>query len=105
MKNITRHVTNKIRHNIGEMRATLFFERRPNYFLVNAIVPIFMVTAFTSFTFVLDRVGGGSRVDLYVTIFLTIIALRFSFAAALPESDTQTYVALPVDALTNQNSS
>ena len=73
----------------SEISAVLFAERRPNYFIWNAVIPTTLVTTFAGISFELDLVP---RVDLCATIFLTIVAQRISLSSSLPETDTMTHI-------------
>jgi len=61
-------------------------ERRMDYFIVNVIVPLFLIVAMSWVVFWIEPKGSsGTKISISVTSMLTLIAYRFAIGASVPK--------------------
>ena len=56
------------------------------YYLINMIVPSFMLVIISFITFIIPASGVDSRIALNMTLFLSLTALQFVINDQLPKS-------------------
>eukprot|EP00929_Paragymnodinium_shiwhaense_P047385 TRINITY_DN24036_c0_g1_i1.p1 TRINITY_DN24036_c0_g1~~TRINITY_DN24036_c0_g1_i1.p1 ORF type:complete len:396 (-),score=45.28 TRINITY_DN24036_c0_g1_i1:214-1401(-) len=75
---------------------TLLLDRMPNYYLLNAIMPMILMVFLSALTFWIpvnaDYSGSGERLAFSSTALLTIIAVVLFTASKRPESEETTWL-------------
>ena len=61
------------------------------YYLINMIVPSFMLVIISFITFIIPASGVDSRIALNMTLFLSLTALQFGKLCCLGASDLHTH--------------
>eukprot|EP00929_Paragymnodinium_shiwhaense_P118283 TRINITY_DN90218_c0_g1_i1.p1 TRINITY_DN90218_c0_g1~~TRINITY_DN90218_c0_g1_i1.p1 ORF type:complete len:535 (-),score=46.60 TRINITY_DN90218_c0_g1_i1:431-2035(-) len=82
--------------NFSSMTVTLHLDRMPNYYLLNAIMPMVLMVFLSALTFWIpvnpDYSGSGERLAYSITSLLTIIAVVLFTATKRPESEETTWL-------------
>ena len=68
---------------------TLKLKRRPNFYVLNIIVPVIFLTILDIFSFLLP-VSSGERASYTITVFLSMAVFLTIVAAALPQNSETT---------------
>ncbi len=75
-------------------RFTVALRRRSGFFVWNVILPVALLTLLSFLSFAPEGAGGGAggermgvgdRMEVTLTLLLTVVALKFSVAANLPQ--------------------
>ena len=61
-------------------------ERRVDYFIVNVIIPLFLIVAMSWVVFWIEpKESSGTKISIAATSMLTLIAYRFAIGASIPK--------------------
>jgi hypothetical protein len=65
-------------------------ERRQEYFIYQAIIPLVLIVAMAWIVFWIDPSAAGTQISVSITAVLTLIAFRFAATSDLPKVDYMT---------------
>ena len=71
---------------ISAFELSISIERRIDYYIINIIIPLFLIVAMSWVVFWIEpKQSSGTKISLAATCMLTLIAYRFAIGASIPK--------------------
>lgn len=78
--------------NDGMFQVEIRMQRKPDYYLVNVVLPLFLMITLSFCAFAVDADSFSDRFSVLGGVLLSTVAFRFTYADAMPKVSYQTWL-------------